>query len=192
MRKFPVIFDLETKYTFRDFSDPSKLQVSVVAVYDFKSQKTQVFTEKEISKLFPIFEQASYVIGYNSNSFDIPVLQGYYPGDISVFNSFDILEDIRNKIGRRLSLNDMISATLGKKKSGHGLEAIDFYKEGKWEELKKYCLDDVMLTRELFEYGARNREVYYLNEIGKIPIKVDWQKYLEGDKANDMPLTLPF
>lgn len=192
MKKFPVIFDLETKHTFREFSDPKKLGISVAAIYNYKDQEGKVFTEKELNKLFPILENASYIIGYNVRSFDIPVFQAYYPGRVEIFSIFDILEDIREKIGRRLALNDVIYATLGKKKSGHGLMAIDYYKEGKWEELKKYCLDDVFLTKELFDYGVQNREVQYLNERGKVSIKVDWTKYLEESKNNDMPLTLRF
>ncbi|MBI3366811.1 ribonuclease H-like domain-containing protein [Candidatus Roizmanbacteria bacterium] len=192
MKKFPVILDLETKHTFREFNDPKKLGISVAAVYDYKDEQGKVFTEKELHGLYKILEDASYIIGYNVRSFDIPVLQGYYPGKVEIFILFDILEDIREKIGRRLALNDVIYATLGKKKSGHGLMAIDYYKEGKWDELKKYCLDDVLLTKELFDYGVRNKEIQYLNERGKISIKVDWGKYLEESKPNDMPLTLPF
>lgn len=192
MKKFPVVLDLETKHTFREFSDPKKLGITVVALYDYNDGKGKVFTEKEIGKVFSILENASYIIGYNVRSFDVAVLQGYYPGNVEIFKVFDILEDIREKIGRRLALNDVINATLGKKKSGHGLHAIDLYKEGKWDELKSYCLDDALLTHELFEYGIRNKEIFYLNEVGKIPIKVDWQKYLEESKSNDVPLTLPF
>lgn len=192
MKKYPVIFDLETKYTFREFNDPKKLGISVAAVYDYKDEQGKVFTEKELHGLYKILENASYIIGYNVRSFDIPVLQGYYPGKVEIFTTFDILEDIREKIGRRLALNDVIYATLGKKKTGHGLMAIDYYKEGKWDELKKYCLDDVSLTKELFDFGVRNKEIQYLNERGKISIKVDWEKYLEESKGNDMPLTLPF
>ncbi len=192
MKKFPVIFDLETKHTFREFTEPKKLGITVAALYDYKDQEAKVFTEKELNKLFPILENSSYIIGYNVNSFDIAVLQAYYPGKVEIFSTFDILEDIREKIGRRLALNDVIYATLGKKKSGHGLMAIDYYKEGKWDELKKYCLDDVLLTKELFDYGVLNKEIQYLNEKGKISIKVDWGKYLEESKNNDMPLTLPF
>lgn len=192
MKKFPVIFDLETKHTFREYSEPKKLGITVAALYDYKNHEAKVFTEKELNQLFPILENSSYIIGYNVNSFDIAVLQAYYPGKVEIFSTFDILEDIREKIGRRLALNDVIYATLGKKKSGHGLMAIDYYKEGKWDELKKYCMDDVLLTKELFDYGVQNREIQYLNERGKISIKVDWGKYLEESKNNDMPLTLPF
>lgn len=193
MKKFPIVLDLETKHSFREFKDPKNLGISVVAIYDYRDRQGKVFTESELSKLFPILENCSYIIGYNVRSFDIPVLQGYYPGKVEIFPAFDILEDIREKIGRRLALNDVISATLGKKKTGHGLMAIDYYKEGKWEELKRYCLDDALLTNELFDYGVRNREIQYLNEVGKISIKVDWGKYLEESNSNnDMPLTLLF
>ncbi len=192
MKKFPVVLDLETKYTYRDFSDPRKLGISVVAIYDYCDNRGKVFTEKELTRLFPILENASYIIGFNNKSFDIPVLQGYYPGNVEFFHQFDILEDIREKIGHRLALNDIIKATLGKAKTGHGLQAIDFYREGKWEELKKYCLDDALLTHELFEYGVKNREVFYMNEVGKVSIPVSWNKYVETETKSDMPLTLPF
>lgn len=192
MKKFPVILDLETKFTFRQYDDPKKLGVSVAAIFDYKNSQAKVFLEGELSALFPILEAASYIIGYNVKSFDMPVLQGYYPGKVETFSSFDILEDIREKVGRRLALADIVYATLGKKKTGHGLMAIEYYKEGKWEELKKYCLNDVILTKELFDYGVAYKEIQYLNEKGKVKVAVDWAKYREEATGSDMPLTLPF
>src|SRR3989338_5093829 len=192
MKKFPVVIDLETKHTFRDFSDPAQLGISVLAIFNYKDSSKNVYTEKDLNNLFPILENCSYIIGFNINSFDLPVLQAYYPGDIKHFKTFDILDDIKRILGRRLSLNDAIKATLDKKKTGHGLEAIDFYKEGKWDELKKYCLDDVMLTKELFDYGVNNKKISYFNENGKMDIIVDWGKYLEDEGGSEMPLTLPF
>ena len=192
MKKFPVVFDLETKYTFREFSDQKKLGITVAAIYDYAQEKNQVFTEKEINGLFPILENASYIVGFNINNFDLPVLSAYYPGNTRRFATFDILDDIKNKIGRRLALNDVLGATLGKKKTGHGLNAINLYREGKIKELSQYCLDDVLLTKELFEYGAKKGEINYLTEKGKAVIKVKWKKYLEESTNNDTHLTLPF
>lgn len=192
MKKFPVVLDLETKHTFREYDDPKKLGVSVAAVYDYRDQQGKVFVEKELTNLFSVLEHASYIVGFNINSFDLPVLQGYYPGNIEHFTTFDIMDEIKLKLGRRLALNDLISATLGKKKSGHGLMAIDYYKEGKWDELKKYCLDDALLTKELFEHGVKQGEILYLHDKGKGSIKVDWKKYLESSGGSEMSLTLPF
>lgn len=193
MKKFPLILDLETKYTFRDYDDPKKLGISVVAIYDYKKSQARVFLEDEINKLFRLLEESSYLIGYNIREFDLPVLQAYYPGDVFQFAVFDLLEDIKNKIGKRLALNDILSATLGKKKTGHGLMAIDYYKEGRWQELKKYCLDDVMLTKEVFDFGVKKGEIYYPVIGGKGLIKVDWKKYLEEDgNGANISMTLPF
>lgn len=193
MNKSPIILDIETKYTYREFNDPQKLGVSIAVVYDYHDNQGKAFFEHELNGLFRILENTSYIIGYNNKSFDVPVLQAYYPGDISHFRQFDILEDIREKIGRRLALNDVCAATLQKKKSGHGLMAIDLYKEKKFDELKQYCMDDVMITKELFDYGLNHGEIYFLSEYGKETIKVDWRQYMEdGGNKNDMPLTLPF
>ncbi len=192
MKKFPVVLDLETKYSFRDFNDPKKLGITVAAIYNYKDSQGTIFTENELNKLYPILEASSYIIGYNVANFDIAVLQAYYPGNVEVFTPFDILDDIKSKIGRRISLNEVIGATLGKKKTGHGLHAIELYNEGKIDELGKYCLDDVMFTKELFEYGVKNGEIFYLTPNGKFAIKVDWKKYLESQEAKDTPLTLPF
>jgi len=192
MKRLPIIIDLETKYTFRDFSDPKKLGVSVLAIYDYNHDRYFSFLEKEINRSFSYFENASYIIGYNIKSFDLPVFQAYYPGKIENFLVFDILEDIREKIGRRLGLNDLIMATLNKRKTGHGLKAIDYYKNKEFNKLKKYCLDDVMLTKELFDFGIKNKKIYYLTPNGKEEIRINWEKYLSDDGKKSVSLTLPF
>jgi len=193
MKKFPIVLDLETKHTFRQFNDPKKLGISVVAIYDYRDNQGKVFLESELSKLFPLLESASYVVGYNIRSFDMAVLQGYYPGKVEQFGVFDILEDIKEKIGRRLALNDVLAATLNKKKTGHGLQAIGYYEAGEFDKLKTYCMDDTMLTKEIFDYGIKNGEIFYVNEKGKLTIKVDWKRYLEEDSGSkNISLTLPF
>jgi DEAD/DEAH box helicase domain-containing protein len=193
MAKFPLLLDIETKYTFRQFSQPKDLGISVVAIYDYSNNQGRVFLENELTALFPLLEKSSCLIGFNIKEFDLPVLEAYYPGSLSQFTTFDILQDIKEKIGKRLALNDLLQATLGKKKTGHGLMAIDYYHEGKFDELKKYCLDDVMLTKELFDYGVKHGEVFYINATGKTPIKVNWKKYLTEDVGNNnVSLTLPF
>ncbi len=192
MKQAPVVLDIETKHTFRDFDEAKKLGISVAVLYDYQDQQGKVYFEKDVPKMFPILERASYIIGYNIRSFDMNVLQAYYPGDVTQFQVFDILEDIREKIGRRLALNDVIHATLGKKKSGHGLLAIEMYKEGRFDELKQYCLDDVMLTKALFDYGVDKGEINYLDEVGKQTIEVSWKKYIQEDGKKEMSLTLPF
>lgn len=189
----PLILDLETKHSFRDFSEAYKLGISVVGIYDYGDNRFKSFLENELNQLYPLLEQASCIIGYNSNSFDLQVLKAYYPGDLSQFKTFDMLEDIRHILGKRLALNDIAKATLNKQKSGHGLQAIYYYKEKQFDKLKKYCLDDVALTKEIFEYGAEHQKIFYPDGAGRAVIKVNWRSYLtnlNGEK--NINLTLPF
>ena len=192
MQKFPLVLDLETKHTFREFDDPQKLGISVVGIYDYADRQGYIYREAELTKLFSKLEKASFVIGYNSRSFDLAVLQAYYPGDVTHLPQFDILEDIKRIIGKRIGLNDVAFATLNEKKTGHGLMAIDYYKEGKWDELEKYCLSDVMVTKRLLEYGISHEKIFYMNETGKVPIHVNWKRYMEEAGADETALTLPF
>jgi len=145
MRKCPVILDLETKYTFRDFTQPHKLGVSVISIYDYQRDNFFSFLEKDIDKVFSFLENSSYLIGFNIKEFDLKVLQGYYPGKVDNFPVFDLLEDIKRIVGKRLSLNDLLMATLNKKKTGHGLQAIEYFKKKEWEKLIQYCQDDVSM-----------------------------------------------
>ena len=190
----PVVIDFETQYSFRERKDPKDLKISVAGVYSYATDTVQVFEEKKIQSLFKILEGASVIVGYNSQAFDLPVLAPYYPGDITKLPSFDMLEDIKQILGRRLGLDDLVKATLSKKKTGHGLRAIELYREGNVLELTEYCRSDVLLTKELFEYGANQGEIFYLTAHGKSKISVAWKKYKDGYSASgeQVSLTLPF
>ncbi|HCU23613.1 MAG TPA: hypothetical protein DF383_01245 [Deltaproteobacteria bacterium] len=88
------------------------------------------------------------------------------------------MEDIAGRIGHRVSLDSVAQATLNIGKTGHGLDAIDYFREGKWDLLKDYCLNDVKITKEVYEYGLRHGCVYYLTRDGsdRKSVKVEWDK----------------
>ncbi len=194
--RHPLVIDFETQRTFRQASDPRDLLISVAGVYDYKTDKLVAFEEGELKEMFKLFENASIIIGFNLDSFDMPVVSPYYPGDITQFKTFDILTDVKNILGRRVRLDDLVQATLGEGKSGHGLQAIQYYKEGKMDELKKYCLDDVRLTKELFDFGIKHGRIFYPDRYGdseKRPIHVQWDRYMNyKGNTDDVNLTLPF
>lgn len=191
--RYPVVFDLETKYTFREYSDPKQLGITVIGAFDYATGQSFIFLENELNRFYSLIEKASYLIGFNIVGFDLPVLSAYYPGDVAQFKTLDLLDDVKLKIGRRLSLDMLLKATLGKQKTGHGLTAVEYYKEGKIEELKSYCLHDVLYTKDLFEYGCDNSKIYFLEGISKTPILVSWKRYKQPlDSQHDISLTLPF
>jgi DEAD/DEAH box helicase domain-containing protein len=166
------VFDLETQNIFQEVgsSDPADLDISVASAYDSETDSFTTVTVDDIQKLWPIIEKADVLVGYNSNHFDIPLLNKYYPGDLSKIKSIDLLEDIRLALGRRLRLDSVAQATVGAKKSADGLQAVRWWREGKVKEVMKYCEQDVKVTKQVFEYarehghvkfkdGHRNREL---------------------------------
>lgn len=190
MRK--IVFDIETSNTFQDVgkADPALLDLSVICVYDSDTNKYTSYTQEELSQLWPILEKADILIGYNSDHFDIPLLNKYYPGDLTQIKSLDLLKEIRNSLGRRLKLDSVAEATLGKKKIGHGLDAIVWWKNGEVDKVKKYCEEDVRITKELYEYALKNGMLKYkdLGEARDIKLDTtDWEEKEGGSITHTLP-----
>ena len=61
----------------------------------------------------------------------------------------------------RIRLEVVAQGTLGSGKSGNGLEAILFYKNGRMDLLKKYCTDDVKVTKQVYDYALKNQKLLY-------------------------------
>ncbi len=104
------------------------------------------------------------------------------------FPRLDLLEEVQNYLGRRIALDDLVKATLNLRKQGHGFLAVNYYRAGKLEELAQYCLSDVKLTRDLYEYGKKHGVVYYLGPNGKVPVKVNWNTVLKTSNSVNLSL----
>lgn len=189
-----IVFDLETKNIFRDVGkmDPKLLDISVLGAYDSATGKYSAYFENELPKLWPVLEKADALVGYNSDHFDIPILDKYYPGDLKKIKSIDLMKDIKQACGKRLGLNAIASATLGVKKSGHGLDAYRWWREGKYEQVRDYCLDDVKITKELFDHMRKHKVVKYddFGTLREVQLNIDhWE---DGNGGAAITHTLPF
>ncbi|MBP9710769.1 MAG: ribonuclease H-like domain-containing protein [Candidatus Pacebacteria bacterium] len=189
MRK--VTLDIETEGDFRTNGDFGNLEVTIACIHDSETDEFKSFLKPELSGLWPILEQADLIIGYNSDHFDIPILNKYYAGDLSKIRSVDLLKEIKNAFGRRLKLDSVAEGTLGKKKSGHGLDAVQWWKEGKVDKVRQYCIDDVRITRDIYDYARKNGSIKYRDFDGIREIKLDTSKWEEGGPAA-ITHTLPF
>lgn len=191
MRK--IVFDVETSNLFQDVgsSNPADLSISLLAIYDSLEDKYSSFIESEFPSLWPILEKADLLIGYNSNHFDIPLLNKYYSGDLTKIKSIDLLEEIRKVIGRRVRLDQVAQGTLEISKSGHGLQALEWWKNGEVEKVRKYCIDDVKITKELYDYALKNGKLMYKEGPAVIDIKLDTSAW-ENKKETALTQSLPF
>lgn len=165
-----VVLDIETQNTFQDVGayNPSLLSVSLVGCYFYETDTFEAFFEADLPKLWPRLERAERIIGYNLVGFDYPCLQRYYSGDIMRLPTVDLLVEIEKRLGFRIKLDDVAHATLGVGKSGHGLQAVEFWKKQELEKLKDYCLQDVRVTRDVYEFALQNSFVRFNNRQGQM------------------------
>lgn len=171
-----AIFDVETQKLFSEVKggDPALLGVSIVSVYIRKVDEFQreiegvmkSFWEHELSDFWPILTNVKRIIGFNSLKFDVPVLKPLAPPTFVRLPHFDIMNSVREALGHNLSLATLAIQTLGTGKIDNGLNAVDYWKNQDSEklvQLKAYCEADVLLTRNLYDYGVRNKYLKYVD-----------------------------
>lgn len=172
-----AIFDLETKKLFSDIdgNNPADLGVSIVSVYHRKLDDNFVevegqmhsFFEKNFAKMWPLFGNVDRLIGFNTLKFDIPVLTPHAPFDLKKLNNFDILNVIKLALGHRLSLDAIARKTLDHRKTDVGTNAVLYWQQGDQGSLKKlqdYCEADVLVTRDVYDYGLKHGQLKYLDK----------------------------
>ena len=172
-----IVLDLETQKSFQDVGGRGKnhlLKVSVCVIYDYSTDKYTAYEEHELGKLSPILQTADQIIGYNIKDFDFQVIQPYLNFNISEVPALDLLEEIEKVLNHRIKLEVVAQGTLGSGKSGSGLEALIYYKNGRMDLLKKYCTDDVKITKQIYDYALKNGKLLYKDffKTKEIPLKI--------------------
>lgn len=174
-----VVLDIETKKSFQEVGGAQNMRllgVSVVGTYSYADDTFRCFEEKDFVVLEELLKNASRVVGFNSKHFDFPVLSPHLSLPLHTVTHLDLMEDIEKGAGFRVSLDNLARANLGVGKSGHGLEAIQWWREGKIDAIKQYCLDDVRLTRDLYEYGKKSGGLEFdSRDRGRVRVPVYWQ-----------------
>jgi len=158
MDKF--VIDIETKNSFADVGgrgdeNLKKLDASFVGVYSYNQDRYLSFHESQFEEIGPLLQKAGLIIGFSINRFDIPVLEKYCKFNLRAIPRLDLLEEIELALGYRISLDLLAKANLGIGKTSHGLEAIKFYNEGRLKELEEYCLNDVKITKDLYDLAKK-------------------------------------
>ena len=188
-----VIFDVETQKFFDEIegSDPADLGVSILSMYvrtldeNFcevkgppagEASKMISFFEPDLGKAWEVFKTADRIVGFNSKHFDVPALKPYLPIELTKIPHLDILEQVRAVNGKRVSLGAIANGTLGDHKADDPRNAITYWAKHDEESLKKlkfYCEEDVRLTKEVYDYGLKNKTLKfkdYWNDIKTIEV----------------------
>ncbi len=173
----PVFFDLETQNIFEDVGGhfPERLRLSVAVTFDDRTESWRRFTEANVADLIAQLQQADRVVGFNLLGFDYLVLKAYTPLDLSTLPTVDMLAIIARQLGYRVSLDALATATLGETKSADGLQAVRWWRAGRIEEVFRYCEQDVLVTRRLYEFGRSYHYVQFYDKRYRLQrVPVNW------------------
>ncbi len=177
-----VVIDIETKNTFADVGRDNfrGLEVSLVGLYSYNQDKYIAFEEDELAAVGDMLKNAGMIIGFAITRFDLPVLAKHYDFDLFSVPHIDILDEIELASGRRIGLDLLAKENIGLGKTGHGLEAAQLYSEGKMDELKSYCLNDVKITKELYDLARKQGHlmVPQRNNAESVRVPLDWSEKL--------------
>ncbi|BCX15841.1 MAG: hypothetical protein KatS3mg098_070 [Candidatus Parcubacteria bacterium] len=180
--KDTIVIDIETKNTFADVGrDNFKgLDISLVGLYSYNRNSFLAFDENQLEEVGSILRETGLIVGFSISRFDLPVMAKHYDFDLFAIPRIDILDEIEMLTGKRISLDLLAKANLGKGKTGTGLEAASLYAQGKIDELKSYCLNDVLLTKELYELAKKQGFllVPQRNSSQYLKVNFDWSKKL--------------
>jgi len=173
-----VYFDLETQKSADEvggWNHISRMGMSIGVTYSTVRSQYRIYGEGQVNDLLNELTRADLVVGFNNLRFDYEVLHGYTALDLRQLPTLDLLINLQEKLQHRLSLDAIASATFGVEKTAEGMQAIQWFKQGRLLEIAEYCCYDVKITRLVHEYGAQNGQLHYLNRFGKkLTVPVSW------------------
>ncbi|MGD1967473.1 MAG: DEAD/DEAH box helicase [Desulfobacterales bacterium] len=173
------VFDLETQRSAAEvggWHHADRMGISCGVIYDDRQKAFVAYLENQNADLIEHLNRFDVIVGFNIKRFDYQVLQGYSRFDFTSLNTLDILEEIHNHLGFRLSLAHLAQETLNANKTADGLQALRWWKQGRIRDIIDYCTMDVKLTRDLFRYGREKGYLIFRNRDRKrIRIPVNWQ-----------------
>ena len=174
-----AVMDLETRRSAQEVGGWHKaglMGVSVAVAYDSALEDYREYGQDDLTALGRDLAQAELVVGFNIKRFDYAVLEGLSDYPFRHLPTLDMLERIHARLGCRVSLDTLAQATLGAAKSADGLKALEWWKQGRLEDIARYCRHDVEITRDLYLFGRDNGYLLYRNKAQKVVrCPVDWR-----------------
>jgi hypothetical protein len=163
MGKNIVVYDLEIKEEIGKngigWKSFDKMGISVGCAFDYRSYKFRVFMDDNIRELVErLNEENTLVVAFNHVSFDNNLLRGNgLPlKDDRHLKNYDMLLESRKGAGavgfiKGFTLDEHLKEMKLPVKTGNGALAPIWWQEGKAGKVIDYCLNDVMVEKQLFD-----------------------------------------
>jgi DEAD/DEAH box helicase domain-containing protein len=192
-----IFFDLETQRSAAEvggWHNAHLMRMALAVIYDTQTEQFETFFENDVHRLLERLGEADLVVGFNIISFDYAVLRGYTDADLSKLPTFDMLAAIHQRLGYRLALGHLAEETLGASKGGDGLQSLIWWKEGRVDEIERYCRQDVSLLVDLLHHASEHGHLCFRTKRGdrvrlpaawRIPELVERAHARPAETAND-------
>jgi len=181
-----LFLDIETQRSAEEvggWHNKHLMRVAAAVVYDSREDSYQVFREEGVHELIEKLKNGDLIVGFNIADFDYQVLKAYTSFRFQQLKTFDILQEVSRQLGYRLSLGHLAHKTLHAEKSADGLQSLQWFKEGKIDEVIAYCQKDVEITKDLFLFGMANGYLLFETKAGqRVRLPLDWklERILKG------------
>lgn len=172
-----VYYDIETQKGAEEVGGWDNIHLMRVSIGISWSEQDgfRRWAEGDVPQMIRYLGTFERVISFNGDRFDSVVLSAY--GDVSALaaRSMDLLTDLKARLGHRLTLDSLAKATLGQGKTADGLQALRWWKEGRIEDIARYCQADVQVLVDLVAFARANGYVLYEDKFtGQRRIPVSW------------------
>lgn len=194
-----VIFDIESRKWAKDLRPDDveegweelrngKGGASAIAVYDTSSKFLYLYDDYTAEKCARHLEAADLVVGFCSERFDVPCLEGLVQRKLRIRDHYDIYTELvrvnaeRGRTGQKgdFKLDRVARQNLGRGKIDHGANARELARLGRWGQLFNYCADDVHLTRDLFARICRDGGLINLGgQFTSLPVPERYRRGME-------------
>lgn len=173
-----LFFDLETLRSADDvggWNNIREMGLALAVTLDAATGLYRTYFEPDAAALVDDLAAADCVVGFNLDRFDVTVLTGYVSDAKQRLRTLDLLTRLYERLGFRIGLGHLAEETFGTKKSGDGLQSLQWVKQGRYDLIEPYCRDDVKLTAALWAHGRARGHVMFKNREGlRGKIQVTW------------------
>lgn len=146
---------------WRDFDG---MGVACVAAYDYETNGIRVFCEDNLADFQELVDSTDWVVGYHNWNFDDMLMEAHGV-EIPEEKSYDLYREVYKAHGYKpsqrvsgLKLDQLAAANFPYRgKSGEGAMAPINWQQGKIGAVIDYCINDVLLTRDLLNLAIKGR-----------------------------------
>ncbi|RQZ17261.1 hypothetical protein DIE15_12370 [Burkholderia sp. Bp9031] len=160
--------------------DHAGMGISVIGAYDYAESRYRVFCRDNFEEFFALCADRAPLVSFNGIGFDDKVLaceSGFTDGFFPDVTRYDLLAEIWRAAGldptfggnshTGYGLDATCEVNFGIRKSGNGAHAPIAWQQGRIGEVIDYCINDIRLTKRLFDWAVIHGEEIALAKTGE-------------------------